>query len=357
MKKYEIVQKKILDWIAAGDYSQGDRLPPILKIAEKLNISDQPVRKAIRELSKRGVIEAHKGRGLFITGVREYSRKILILSSINPDMNDNFFTNWYFRELYQGILDTAREMEVELRLHLLDRFEDANLILKAFHEENYVGIILIGNVPPDIVNVLMKHIDLFRFVAVSNEGAGLPVNSIGIDYEPGIMAVLDRIYELGHRNIGFLYGRNVSSMWSHLERFRIFVKFCQKKNIPLSSTVMLETGGDQLDGFRAANQILDMHPEVTVIFCGTDERAKGVLQALIDRKLTPGADISVAGFDNIPDSEKLNLASVQIPYRQLGEKTVKVLFSGIRSKAVQQSEKIVTELVFRSSLTSPRANH
>jgi DNA-binding LacI/PurR family transcriptional regulator len=53
-------------------------------------------------------------------------------------------------------------------------------------------------------------------------------------------------------------------------------------------------------GRQAAHRMLDASRPATALVCASDTLALGVLRALHERGLRPGADVAVTGFDDSP---------------------------------------------------------
>ena len=71
---YEQVMQRILSDIDEGVYSAGDRIPKEAELCEKYDVSRITVRRAVEELSKKGVLEKHQGKGTFVSVLRENVR-------------------------------------------------------------------------------------------------------------------------------------------------------------------------------------------------------------------------------------------------------------------------------------------
>ncbi|HEU5334016.1 MAG TPA: LacI family DNA-binding transcriptional regulator [Actinocrinis sp.] len=71
-------------------------------------------------------------------------------------------------------------------------------------------------------------------------------------------------------------------------------------------------------GTEAAGHVLDQAPRPTAIMAVTDMLALGVLDALKARGLRPGRDVSVIGFDDIPDAAAARLTTVSQPALEKG---------------------------------------
>ena len=64
---YERIVAQIERRILAGDLNVGDQLPPERELAENFGVSRTAVREAVKALREKGLVEAHPGRGTFIT--------------------------------------------------------------------------------------------------------------------------------------------------------------------------------------------------------------------------------------------------------------------------------------------------
>lgn len=71
-------------------------------------------------------------------------------------------------------------------------------------------------------------------------------------------------------------------------------------------------------GRRAGGMALDRQDRPTAIVCLSDVLALGVLDAMADRGLAPGREISVTGFDDLPDAARAALTTVRQPIVEKG---------------------------------------
>lgn len=65
---YKQIINRVRTEVAAGNLSDGDRLPTIRKLTDLLNVNPNTVAKAYRELELAGVILSQRGNGSFIRG-------------------------------------------------------------------------------------------------------------------------------------------------------------------------------------------------------------------------------------------------------------------------------------------------
>jgi DNA-binding LacI/PurR family transcriptional regulator len=98
----------------------------------------------------------------------------------------------------------------------------------------------------------------------------------------------------------------------------------------------------------AAALVLDRAPRVTAIVAVSDIQALGVLDALSTRGLQPGRDVSVIGFDDIPDAATARLTTVRQPALDKGRIAGRLLLDPPDDPAERQVL-LPTELAVRAS--------
>jgi DNA-binding LacI/PurR family transcriptional regulator len=107
-------------------------------------------------------------------------------------------------------------------------------------------------------------------------------------------------------------------------------------------------------GRRAAAYALDVQDRPTAIVALSDVLALGVWDAARDRGLTPGRDLSIVGFDDIPDVGFLGITTVRQPIAEKGR------LAGRLAMDPDYPERQITlpiELVVRSSTgPAPKLN-
>lgn len=99
-------------------------------------------------------------------------------------------------------------------------------------------------------------------------------------------------------------------------------------------------------GIAAAALVLDRRDRPTAIATGGDVLAFGVIEAMRQRGLTPGRDISVTGFDDVPAAESAGLTTVRQPIRDKGRLLGRMLLD---PSYTEDRVVLPTELVIRSS--------
>ena len=107
-------------------------------------------------------------------------------------------------------------------------------------------------------------------------------------------------------------------------------------------------------GERAALGLLAAHPDVTAVACTTDILALGALRAAARRGIGVPAELSVTGFDDVPEATAAGLTTVAQPHAEKGRAAWRLFTREDRDKTAAVRETISTELVVRGTTDRPR---
>lgn len=194
------------------------------------------------------------------------------------------------------------------------------------------------------------------FVVLGNNVAGPwrqeEASAVYFDDVEGGYALTRHLLSLGHRNVWYV--GNCRKSW-YLRRYQGYQKAMEEAGLePLKSEVDCEEAEDL--GFLATKSILGGREPVTAIFAGDDSAARGVYKALHEAGLRIPEDVSVAGFNDIPEAAALTppLTTVRVFTDQVGKQMAELVLKKIEHPA-SGSEVITipTQLVRRESCAPP----
>ena len=177
------------------------------------------------------------------------------------------------------------------------------------------------------------------------------ITNIRVNYRRGIEKVIEYLYSLGHRKLGFVGHHAMLGPLN--ERVRtVMDAVAQNPALELQTSA----DADTLDGGRhATRSLLASGFEPTAIICVNDIMAVGALRELRERGIRVPQDVSVTGFDNVKLSEFCYpaLTTVHIPRDRIGHTVCDSLIPK-PDAAKRENEEIVIdpELVLRES-TAP----
>jgi DNA-binding LacI/PurR family transcriptional regulator len=107
-------------------------------------------------------------------------------------------------------------------------------------------------------------------------------------------------------------------------------------------------------GYRAGLQIV-RNRDITAVFAANDQMALGVLKALHDNGVRMPEEVSVVGFDDIPEAEffQPSLTTVKLDFTEVGRRCVDRLLGLIRDTPPAPSPAVQPQLVVRASAAQP----
>jgi DNA-binding LacI/PurR family transcriptional regulator len=183
----------------------------------------------------------------------------------------------------------------------------------------------------------------------------LPGRRVVIDEVGATRHIGEHLARLGHTEVAMVVdsGRadsapgEVTDQSELYANARLRVQGVREGLGPAAHLTVAASGHNSVESGRsAAEVVLDRRERPTAIVAGGDVLAFGVMQALRQRRLEPGRDISVAGFDDIPAADAAGLTTVRQPIREKGR-----LFGRMLLDPTYTEQRVVlpTELIVRST--------
>ena len=172
------------------------------------------------------------------------------------------------------------------------------------------------------------------------------------NFEGAVLATRHLI-ELGHRRIGFLAGR--PDLESARRREDGYRRALEEAGIAFDPTLIHVGGFTEETAVVPARALLSLAPRPTAIFAANDLSALQVLRTATDFGLRVPDDLSLVGFDNIPESALCDppLTTVDQSIQDLGAEAVRILVELIDQPGRRDPASIhvtlPTELVVRRS--------
>jgi LacI family transcriptional regulator len=184
--------------------------------------------------------------------------------------------------------------------------------------------------------VLVGHCDGVRWVMAD-------------DYNGGLEATR-HLLRLGHTELLHVSGLMTNQAFH--DRYRGFQDALKKAGIKPKRDWLLDGDFTTLSAYRVVRKAYEKGSKATAIFAASDEMALGAIAALEDVGLKVPLDVSVVGFDDLPElGEKLT--TVRQDIQALAARTVALLKEGLRGEAVRH-ELIPIQLMVRGTTARKR---
>jgi DNA-binding LacI/PurR family transcriptional regulator len=216
--------------------------------------------------------------------------------------------------------------------------------------------------------VVLGLVDLSMSQRLRLERAGLPVvmihplsdpppgvASVGANTRAGAYDATEHLVRLGHRDIALVTGPQ--GQLSEQARISGYRSAMSSADIPIPPHFIRSGTYDRASGKRLVQQLIELPRCPTAIFICSDHMAIGGYEALADAGLRVPSDISVVGFDDLPEARWVYpaLTTVRQPVKEMGRAAVHLLASLMAGEEVgSRRVEFATSLVLRQS-TQPFA--
>jgi LacI family transcriptional regulator len=191
-------------------------------------------------------------------------------------------------------------------------------------------------------------------VAVDHNAGSSSLPTVDSDNLAGAVAATEYLLGLGHRRIGLLAGR--PDLESARLRERGYRTALAAAGIEVDPK-LVRVGGYQPDSAEeAARLMLQGDDRPSAIFAANDVSALAAIGTARTLGLDVPRDLSVIGFDNVPESalSEPPLTTIEQPIQQMGFEAVELLIGLIEKRSELATQRMLpTQLVVRGSCAAP----
>lgn len=158
------------------------------------------------------------------------------------------------------------------------------------------------------------------------------------------------LLSLGHKRIGFITGTmEFGCARDRLDGYRTALK---DFGIPVDPHLVCEGNFMQPQGYQCAQTLLSLPEPPTAIFASNDMMAFGVMEAARERGLRLPEDLSIVGFDDIPQASHVHpaLTTIRQPLEEMGRSAAHLLLKYMAHPNTEiERIELPTRLVIRES--------
>src|SRR6266511_2707881 len=171
-----------------------------------------------------------------------------------------------------------------------------------------------------------------------------------VDGRAGALTAMRHLIGLGHQRIGLI--QLPSELAESEPRYQGYADALASANVALDPALIVEAGRREEDGYQAMGELLGAPKLPTAVLACSDELAFGAMHALYDAGLVVGRDVSLVGFDDLPQATHTHppLTALRQPRRAVGEHLAALLIDAIERRArAAQSATLGARLIVRRS--------
>ncbi|BCJ68514.1 LacI family DNA-binding transcriptional regulator [Polymorphospora rubra] len=258
-------------------------------------------------------------------------------------------------EIIRGVEDVAHAADVGTVVSAIHRkTSSAKQWLNNMRARTTEGVIFVTSVlePP-----LQAELRRLNIPVVIVDPAGLPTQgapTIGAANWTGSLRATEYLIGLGHRRIGFIAGpAQLLCSRARLDGYRAAL---EAAGLPIDDDLIRPGNFYHEAGFTSGNDLLDLPDPPTAIFASSDQMALGVYESIRRRGLRVADDVSVVGFDDLPEVRWSSppLTTVRQPLAEMGLLAARTVLRLARREKIESPRvELATELVVRDSTAPP----
>ncbi len=278
-------------------------------------------------------------------------KQSMIIGLMIPDMINPFYSS-----VVHGAEEVAKEQGYFTFLFSTNDNADSEQSAAAKLMENMADglIVVTSNKTMNIHKHFQKPLVLLDRYVEGSGCDGIVVDNFGGAYEAASFLVQNR-----HSRIAIINGPSDFNIG--IERFAGFKKALEENGIPLRPEYTRSGDWYEKDGYAQTMDLLRLPEPPTAIFAANNLICMGTLQALREKGLKAGRDISLVGFDDniLAQYNDPRISVVDRPTDEMGRIGVKMLLEKIKAgkKPVkEQPQQLMTlgvKLIRTASVKEP----
>lgn len=237
----------------------------------------------------------------------------------------------YFQRIIEGLNFGLRSTPQDLALFdmLSASFEDGAKLERLWRQRKVDGLVILA--PHTTDHFMRPLIDSgMPLVVVGEHPNDQTIPSVMGNDGMGIRMAVDHLVALGHRQIAFIGGP--PDLSSAIRRRQSFMKTMKSHGLKISPEAFGEGDYTTHSGRIAGRILLASSVRPTAIVAANDYMAMGVIQSAQELGLRVPTDVSVTGFDDLPESVDYwpPLTTAHQPIFDIGIKVAQLLLAQMK---------------------------
>lgn len=262
-------------------------------------------------------------------------------------------------QILAGVEEVAHEEGfgiVVSAVHDRSRSRPSRRWLDNVHARSSDGVVLVlSELSPD----QQARLDALGVPVVVVDPIGAPaqnVPAVGTTNWAGGMAATQHLIGLGHTRIATISGPSrVMCSRARVDGYRSAM---DAAGLSVPEGYVRHGDFRTPSGYTETHALLDLAEPPTAIFVGSDLMARGAYEALFERGLRVPHDVSVVGFDDLPEAAWAAppLTTVRQPLSEMAQMATRMLLGLVAGQGPgTRRVELATELVERASTAPPPA--
>jgi DNA-binding LacI/PurR family transcriptional regulator len=339
-----------VEWVTELEDRPGARRPVMADVARLAGVSHQTVSRVLNEHpsvsdeTRRRVETAIVQLGYRRnTAARALvTRRTSTLGVVSVDTSQYGPAHTIF-----GIEEAARRAGYFINFASLREINRAAMRAALDHLTNASvdGIVVIAPVRAAVEAVNGQRLDVPSVMVETSDRTG--DSSVIVDQVAGARMATRHLLALGHETV--LHVRGAEEWVEADARARGWLAELMAARAPIPD--VLTGDWSPASGYAAGLEIARHHRDITAVFAANDQMSLGIMRALHESGLSVPGDVSIVGFDDIPEAEYFHvpLTTVRQDFAEVGRRCIERLLALIEGRNAPIHTTIQPELILRGS--------
>jgi LacI family transcriptional regulator len=258
-------------------------------------------------------------------------------------------------EIIRGVEEVAHAAGVGTVVSAVrGRSGDARRWMRNLRARTSDGVVLVTSALDPVLHQELRILGV-PLVVVDPAGSPAPdVPAVGAANRSGALAATEHLLALGHRRIGLIAGP--PRLLCSRDRRDGYRAALEGAGIAVDESLIVPGDFRHESGFAACGALLGLPEPPTAVFAAGDQMALGAIEALRRRGLRVPQDLSVVGFDDLPEVRwsAPPLTTVRRPLADMGRAAARTVLRRTRDERPDPPRvELGTDLILRSSTAPP----
>lgn len=224
--------------------------------------------------------------------------RLVAVSKPNTSGIHNFRTT-FFAEIINYIQTRCSELNYSMIYSMVPHSDFLQSILNLETIQPSCGIIVLGTYLESSEVPLLQQMPV-PFVLLDRNCTIHNLNSVSINNFSGAYLAVEKLISCGHTRIGYI--SSSPNVYNLEERRSGFLSALRTHDLSLAPQDIIPTNSYSSDGVQRLKAALSDRSDIpTAFFCENDYTALSLVSALIQLGYSVPGDVSVIGFDDVPE--------------------------------------------------------
>lgn len=239
-------------------------------------------------------------------------RRTQTLGAIFPEISSGFYA-----DVLAGIDEIAAESGFDVLASFVGKRRSRPELVNRLLRQGRADALLVLNLD-DTDDLAPQTVAQLPIILIDREISGTHLPVVGMDNVGGAEAMIEHLFEQGHRRIALLTGP--MGNYDSEQRLLGCRQAVTRLGLLLDENLVWPGGFTMASGNRAAKELLNSRsPLPDAIFCFNDAMAIGMVNEFHRAGVSVPGDVAMAGYDNVDAAAHLSLTSVACPMRLMGQ--------------------------------------